>query len=56
MKSNVYSITGEKMKAIDLPSVFSYEYRPDLIKRAVLASITHRIQPWGVSCISIHYP
>lgn len=47
MKVNVYSIDGKVIEEIDLPPVFNEEYRPDLIKRAVISSQTARIQPWG---------
>ncbi|MCD6547452.1 MAG: 50S ribosomal protein L4 [Nanoarchaeota archaeon] len=47
MKANVYSINGEVKGKIDLPKHFSEEFRPDLIKRAVLALQTHRLQPYG---------
>ncbi|MHA1238881.1 MAG: 50S ribosomal protein L4 [Candidatus Odinarchaeia archaeon] len=46
-KVGVYSITGEKVEEISLPSVFETPYRPDVIKRAVLACLTARIQPHG---------
>lgn len=44
---NVYSLDGEIIEKIKVPRVFNTEKREDLIKRAVLASITHRIQPYG---------
>ncbi len=47
MKVNVYSIEGKPIRKIELPSVFNEEIRPDLVARAVIASITSRIQPWG---------
>ena len=47
MKVNVYSITGEVKEEIELPAIFNEEYRPDLIKRAVLSAQSARIQPWG---------
>jgi large subunit ribosomal protein L4e len=47
MKVNVYSIEGEVKGEIDLPKIFEEEFRPDLIKRAVISSQTARIQPWG---------
>lgn len=52
MKANVYSLDGEVIEEIKLPSVFETEYRVDLIKRAVLASMSHRIQPWGPNPMS----
>jgi large subunit ribosomal protein L4e len=47
MKVNVYSIEGEVTGEIDLPNIFEEEFRPDLIKRAVISSQTARVQPWG---------
>ncbi|MGL6298240.1 MAG: 50S ribosomal protein L4 [Methanobacteriaceae archaeon] len=47
MKVNVYSIKGEVSGEIELPGIFEEEFRPDLIKRAVISSQTARIQPWG---------
>jgi large subunit ribosomal protein L4e len=43
--ANVYSVNGEVAGNIDLPSQFKEEFRPDLIKRAVLAQQSHNIQP-----------
>ncbi|MCD6559710.1 50S ribosomal protein L4 [Thermococci archaeon] len=47
MKVHVYSLNGEPVEEIELPKVFQTPFRPDLIRRAVIASWTHRIQPWG---------
>ena len=47
MKVNVYSMEGEVKEEIELPAIFNEEYRPDLIKRAVISSQTARVQPWG---------
>ncbi|MDR3063347.1 MAG: 50S ribosomal protein L4 [Methanobrevibacter sp.] len=47
MKVNVYSIEGEVVEEIELPKIFNEEFRPDLIKRAVISSQTARVQPWG---------
>lgn len=47
MKAHVYSLEGEVTEEIELPSVFETEYRPDIIKRAVISSITKRIQRKG---------
>lgn len=46
-KVKIYSLEGEVAGEIDLPDIFMEEYRPDLIKRAVISSQTARIQPWG---------
>jgi len=43
----VYSLEGEVIDEIKLPEIFNEEFRPDVIKRAVISSQTARIQPWG---------
>lgn len=48
MKTKIYGAIGLAKKArIDLPGVFETEYRPDLIKRAVLAVQSTKRQPKG---------
>jgi large subunit ribosomal protein L4e len=47
MKANVIDLSGNIVGQVDLPSVFEEDYRPDLIKRAVLASQANRLQPYG---------
>jgi large subunit ribosomal protein L4e len=47
MKANVIDITGNQVGQVDLPPVFDEEYRPDLIKRAVLAAQANRLQAYG---------
>ncbi|WP_332450331.1 50S ribosomal protein L4 [Methanoculleus sp.] len=47
MKAQVRTLTGEIAHEIDLPEIFNEEYRPDLIKRAVLALQSTRFQPHG---------
>lgn len=49
MKADILSLEGKKVKSIELPEQFSEEYRPDLIKRAVLAKQSHDRQPYGAS-------
>lgn len=46
-KTNVIGISGNTIGEIALPEIFNESYRPDLIKRAVLASQTKRYQPYG---------
>jgi len=41
----IYDLNGKKKGDIALPAVFETTYRPDLIKRAVLAARSARIQP-----------
>jgi len=46
-QTNVYSVNGEVSGQIDVPPVFSTEYRPDIIKKAILASNANKRQPYG---------
>jgi len=48
MKSQIRTIEGSVAGDIELPAVFSEEYRPDLIKKAVIALQSTRYQPHGV--------
>ena len=45
--TKVISIKGEVKGDIKLPLQFKEAYRPDLIRRAVLAISSHKIQPYG---------
>ncbi len=47
MKAQVRALDGNTTRGIDLPGVFGEEYRPDLIKKAVLALQSTRYQPHG---------
>ncbi len=47
MKANIYSLTGEVVKQIDLPKVFRDSIREDLISRAVISEQTREYQPKG---------
>ncbi len=49
MKADILNMEGKKVKSIDLPAQFEEEYRPDLIKRAVLAKQSHDRQPYGAA-------
>lgn len=56
----VFNLDGTVAGEIKLPSVFSSEYRSDLIQRAVLAIQSHNRQPYGVNILagkrtSAHY-
>ena len=44
---SVYNLSGEPTSKITLPPIFSVDVRPDLIRRAVLALNTSRLQPKG---------
>jgi large subunit ribosomal protein L4e len=52
MKVKVYGIDGSEKGETELPAVFETEYRPDLIKRAFLSSLTARLQPKGVDLMA----
>jgi len=49
MKAVIIGIDGKKGKEINLPSQFSEEFRPDLIKKAVLVQQSHSIQAYGTN-------
>jgi len=52
MKAKVIDLSGNEVGEVELPSVFDEEFRPDLIKRAVLAAQANRLQPYGPSKLS----
>jgi large subunit ribosomal protein L4e len=45
--AEIYDLQGKSTGRIDLPEVFSTPIRPDVIKRAVLAIQSNRLQPQG---------
>lgn len=47
MQVNVISKSGKKGAEIAVPDIFSEPYRPDIIKKAVLAAQANRLQPYG---------
>ncbi len=47
MKTVIFDVQGNKKGEIELPKVFNTDFRPDLIKRAVLAIQSHKRQPYG---------
>jgi large subunit ribosomal protein L4e len=49
MKAQVISIEGTMGRDIELPQAFSEEYRPDLIRKAVIALQSTRRQPHGTN-------
>lgn len=60
IKSKLYSLEGKSEKEIELPAVFGTPYRPDVIKRAVLAQQSNERQPYGADPLagkktSAHY-
>ena len=48
MKVNVYTLEGGIKGQVELPKVFEYPYRPDLIRMAVRIFQLNRVQPHGV--------
>lgn len=60
MKSKVYDMSGNVVEEISLPEIFKADYRPDVIKRAVLAIQSKKRQPYGADKLagkrtSAHY-
>ncbi len=47
VRANIIDISGKVKGNVELPAVFNEVYRPDLIKRAVVAAQTNRLQPYG---------
>lgn len=47
MQVSVHTLDGDTDGDIDLPAVFDSEFRPDLIRRAVLAAQANRKQDYG---------
>ena len=45
--AKILDLSGNAVGEIDLPSVFSEDYRPDLIKKAVLSAQANRRHPYG---------
>ncbi|AWR97285.1 50S ribosomal protein L4 [Acidianus sulfidivorans JP7] len=46
-KVNILNLDGSKGNEIELPEIFSYPVRKDIIRRAFLSSLTKSIQPKG---------
>ncbi|MCU0860688.1 MAG: 50S ribosomal protein L4, partial [Methanomassiliicoccales archaeon] len=44
---NVYSLKGEVVGKEELPSAFATSYRPDVIRKAVIAEESNKRQPYG---------
>ncbi|HKZ87872.1 MAG TPA: 50S ribosomal protein L4 [Candidatus Bathyarchaeia archaeon] len=45
--ANIYNLQGQPTGKTNLPTIFTTPLRPDVIKRAVLAQQSNRIQPQG---------
>lgn len=52
MSTKTIDLEGAEAGEIDLPAVFETTYRPDLIKRAVLAAQANRTQDYGADPFS----
>ncbi|MFH1721375.1 MAG: 50S ribosomal protein L4 [Candidatus Altiarchaeota archaeon] len=50
--ANIYSITGKVVGNIELPTVFSTEYRPDLIQRAVVSEHSKSRQSYSTNPVA----
>jgi large subunit ribosomal protein L4e len=46
-QTNVYAVNGKVSKKVDVPKVFETPFRPDVIKRAVVATASNKRQPYG---------
>lgn len=47
LQVKVYDLEGKPVREIELPLVFATPFRPNLIRRAFISSMTARIQPQG---------
>ncbi|MBN2202606.1 MAG: 50S ribosomal protein L4 [Candidatus Aenigmarchaeota archaeon] len=54
MKANIVDVNAKQKAEITLPKVFNTAYRPDLIKRAVLAIQSHNRQAFGTDPLAGH--
>ncbi len=49
VRAHLVNLEGKSGTAVTLPKAFSVPVRPDLIRRAVVAAQSHRIQPHGTT-------
>lgn len=47
MNAKVFDISGKKSGEVAIPEIFNEPFRPDIIKKAVLAAQANRLQPYG---------
>ncbi|BAI62293.1 50S ribosomal protein L4P [Methanocella paludicola SANAE] len=47
MEANILDKSGKKASTMEVPEVFNEPFRPDVIKKAVLAAQANRLQPYG---------
>ncbi len=50
--AKIYDLEGKVVDEIKLPEIFNEEFRPDIIKKAVLAIQSHRRQSYGPNPLS----
>lgn len=50
--AHIFDLSGNKVKEIHLPKVFAHDYRPDLIKRAVLSMQSNSRQAYGTDVLA----
>ena len=48
-KANVYGLDGSVKETIDLPSIFTTPYRPDVIRKSFNVMHSNQRQPYGAS-------
>ena len=47
MKTNLFDLKGNQTGDIDLPLLFNFPYRPEIIKKAFVNLYSHRFQKQG---------
>ncbi len=47
MESKIFDLKGKQMESVDLPPVFNFPYRPEVIKKAFVNVNTHHFQKQG---------
>jgi large subunit ribosomal protein L4e len=47
MEAKVFDKSGKEASTVKVPEVFNEAFRPDVIKKAVLAAQANRLQPYG---------
>ena len=50
--AKLFGLDGKSAKDVELPKVFNTPYRPDVIKRAVLAEQSTQRQPYGTDLLA----
>lgn len=47
MNSKIFDLNGKEIESVELPAVFNYPYRPEVIKKAFVNMNTHHFQKQG---------